>query len=130
MQRHVRIIGLLYFLCGASMVLLGLVVLLMFGGAGLVGWGAAGSGDVPPIVIPIAGAVGGVFFFLLCLLAIPAIVAGVGLLKRRPWSRVLTIILSGIVLFLWPVGTMLGIYFLWVLLSKKTEPVFLRHGSG
>ena len=129
MRRHVRIVGLLYVLGGVSLVLLGLAVALMFGGAGLAGL-AQGSGEVSPVVIPIVGAVGGIFFLLASLLSVPAIVAGVGLLKYRRWSRVLTIVLSGILLFIWPVGTIVGAYALWVLLSKKTELLFARAGDG
>jgi len=129
MRRHIRIIGLLYVLGGVSLVLLGLAVALMFGGAGLAGLAQRGN-EVRPDVIPIVGAVGGIFFLLASLLSVPAIVAGLGLLKYRRWSRVLTIVLSGILLFIWPVGTILGGYSLWVLLSKKTEPLFARAGSG
>jgi hypothetical protein len=129
MARHIRIIGMLYVLCGVSLILLGLAVLLMFGGTGLAGLSGRPD-EVTPIVIPIVGAVGGIMFLLLTLLSIPAIAAGVGLLKHRPWARILTIVLSGVFLFLVPVGTILGLYSLWVLLSKRTEHLFARHDSN
>jgi len=54
----------------------------------------------------------------------PSLIAGVGLLYFKPWARALTIILSVIHLFSVPIGTALGVYGLWVLLQRETEPLF------
>jgi hypothetical protein len=47
--------------------------------------------------------------------------AGWGLLRRQPWARLLTIVLSFLALFHIPLGTALGIYSLWVLLPAQSE---------
>ena len=47
--------------------------------------------------------------------------AGWGLLRRQPWARILTIVLSFLALFHIPLGTALGIYSLWVLLPAQSE---------
>ena len=52
------------------------------------------------------------------------IIAGIGLLKRRPWARILTIVLSVLNLINIPFGILLGIYGLWVLLSRNIGPLF------
>jgi hypothetical protein len=44
-----------------------------------------------------------------------ALVAGVGLLNRRPWGRIVAIIAAILALIKFPLGTALGIYTLWVL---------------
>jgi hypothetical protein len=44
-----------------------------------------------------------------------ALVAGFGLLNRRPWGRVVAIIAAILALLKFPLGTALGIYTLWVL---------------
>ena len=49
------------------------------------------------------------------------IAAGWGLLQRRPWARMLGIVLGCISLIDMPLGTALGIYTLWVLLPAKSE---------
>jgi hypothetical protein len=121
MERHIRVIGLLYVLIGASLILLGLVVLFMFGGSAILG---AGQTPGSRVVVPLVGAVGGVVFLALTLISIPALVAGVGLLRYRRWARIVVIILSGILLMWLPVGTLLGLYSLWALLSKKSEALF------
>ena len=53
------------------------------------------------------------------MLAIPGIIAGVGLLQRKSWSRVLTLIVGAIGLLDIPVGTALGIYTFWVLMRDE-----------
>jgi len=47
--------------------------------------------------------------------------AGWGLLRREPWARMLTIVLSFLALFNIPFGTALGIYGLWVLSPAESE---------
>jgi hypothetical protein len=44
-----------------------------------------------------------------------ALIAGYGLLQRRPWGRVVAIIAAILALIKIPFGTALGIYTLWVL---------------
>jgi len=61
---------------------------------------------------------------LTAVLALPGIVAGIGLLQFRPWARILTLILSGFDLLHVPFGTLLGVYGFWVLLSRETEQLF------
>ncbi len=61
--------------------------------------------------------------FLLCKAAV-GIVAGVGLLQRADWSRMLAVVVGCISLINVPFGTALGIYTLWVLLSPNAELEF------
>ena len=63
---------------------------------------------------------------ILLALSLPGIIAGIGLLKFRPWSRVLTIVLSALNLMNFPFGTILGIYGLWVMLSDEGSRLFLQ----
>jgi hypothetical protein len=53
--------------------------------------------------------------------AVLGIVTGCGLLERRPWARMLAIVLGCIFLVDMPFGTALGIYTLWVLLPAASE---------
>jgi hypothetical protein len=47
--------------------------------------------------------------------------AGVGLLQRRPWARILAIVLGILVLLNFPFGTALGVYTLWTLFSPEAQ---------
>jgi len=60
----------------------------------------------------------------LILTYIPEITGGFGLLKRRPWARVLVLIIAVLDLMLIPIGTLVGIYALWVLLQEDTARLF------
>jgi hypothetical protein len=129
LEQHVKILGVLYIVLGTMGVIAALICLMIFGGAaGIVGIVAQEEPDAR-IAVPILGAVGlGLFLFLLVLSA-PGIIAGVGLLQLRPWARIVTVILSALNLMNIPIGTLVGAYGLWVMLSLETEKLF-RPSSG
>ncbi len=60
------------------------------------------------------------------LTAVPSIIGGIFLLKFKEWSRILVIIISFIDLIIFPIGTAVGIYSLWVLLNKDTIKLFIE----
>jgi hypothetical protein len=123
MEQHVKILGVLHIVFGSLGILAALGMLLLFGGiAGLVG--ATDVSGEAHITVPILGAIGAFIFFLLLVLSLPSLIAGVGLLQFRPWARILTIVLSALDLIHVPFGTALGIYGLWVLLSQGSERLF------
>lgn len=123
MADHVRILAWLHIVFGALGLLAALIILAVFGGvAGIVGF-AAHEPDAQ-VAVPILGLIGGGIFFLLLLLSLPGIIAGLGLLKFQPWARILTIVLSALNLLNVPVGTAIGVYGLWVLLQQDTERLF------
>lgn len=116
MATHIKILGWLHVFYGVFGLFLAAIV---FGGT-MLGMLYAGSMTNSVIVGATAGFLG-VFF---ALLAIPHILAGYGLLTRKEWARVLTIILGVIALIRFPLGTALGAYTLWVLLSKDGAAQF------
>jgi hypothetical protein len=76
------------------------------------------------IAISVLGIIGTIILAIILLTSVPCIVAGIGLLKLAPWARILTLALSVLHLFSIPFGTALGIYGLWVLLSRDTPQPF------
>jgi hypothetical protein len=48
-------------------------------------------------------------------------IVGWGLIDRRPWARILALVLAFLALLRFPFGTALGIYTLWVLLPSASE---------
>jgi hypothetical protein len=119
MEQHVKILAILYIVIGGLGVVAALVVFGIFGG--IAGMAHAGRN---PEAAPFFVLMGGLAMTIVLAISLPSVIAGVGLLNYRPWARVLTIILSVIHLFSIPVGTALGIYGLWVLLQRETEPLF------
>jgi hypothetical protein len=72
----------------------------------------------------ITGAVGTAIACFLIVISLPGMLAGIGLLKMKPWSRVVAIIVGVLHILSFPLGTALGIYTLWVLLNAETEAMF------
>lgn len=126
MRDHVRILAYLHIVFGGLGTAAALIVLFVFGGiAGIVGASNPGDPQAWHVAMPIIGIVGLVISAFVLLLSLPGIIAGFGLLKLRPWARLLTIVLSALNLLSIPIGTALGIYGLWVLLQPETERMFV-----
>jgi hypothetical protein len=68
-------------------------------------------------LIPLFLAIGLVVF------AIPGFIAGVGLIKSRPWSRLAAIVMSVLNLSTLPLGPFIGVYSIIVLLDRRTERI-------
>jgi hypothetical protein len=120
-EQHVKILAWLNIVLGGLGVLMALGILVFFGGLA----GVAGSEDNPDAEgAAVLGIIGGIGFLILAALSIPCVIAGIGLLKLRPWAQMLAIVMSVLNLVSVPFGTALGIYGLWVLMNKDTKPLF------
>ena len=53
------------------------------------------------------------------------VIVGASLRLRRPWSRIMALVLGSVDLVLLPYGTALGIYAMWVLLTEQTKMMFV-----
>ena len=125
MEKHVKILAVLKIVLSSMMAIAGVLLLAIFGGiAGLMGAAGIGTRDERVISIPILAGIGVVILVILLMLSIPGIVAGVGLLYFKPWARILTIVLCALGLLNFPLGTGIGVYGLWVLLSPETTRLF------
>jgi hypothetical protein len=126
MRDHVRILGYLHIVFGALGILGAVAVLVVFGGiASIVGLASNHDPDAL-VAIPILGILGAGIAILVLLLALPGLIAGAGLLKFRPWARMLTIVLSALNLLKVAIGTARGVDGFWVLLRPDAEALFQR----
>ena len=126
MRDHVRILAFLNIVLGGLGTIGAVIVLFVFGGiAGIVGAANPGDPEAWHVAMPILGIIGLVISGFVLLLSLPGVIAGFGLLKFRPWARMLAIVLSALNLPGIPIGTALGIYGLWVLLQPETERLFV-----
>ena len=57
--------------------------------------------------------------FAIVIFSIPGVIAGVGLIKCRPWARILGIVMSILNLFTFPHGTVIGVYSIIVLFDQE-----------
>src|SRR5438105_106092 len=111
MEQHFKIVAVLQIVHAAFLLCVGLFLLIVLTGAGAI------SGDRRALFI--TGTIGIVLGGLFIILAIPNFIAGFGLLKRREWARILTIVLSFFHLLNFPIGTAIGGYSLWALFSPE-----------
>lgn len=119
MEAHVKVLGLLYILAGGFGGLASFVFFLFMDGPA----SAAAYG-------PISGYMITGWMVLMLLLAIPSIAVGIGLMRFQRWARALATIIAILQLLNFPLGTALGIYALWILLSAEADPLFSPRFRG
>ena len=112
MDKHVTAVAALFIAFGVLGVFLALVILVAVVGGGL----ASGDADA----IWITSIVGFLIAGPLLLFEGAKIVAGIALLQRRQWARIVVLILSFLSLIMIPIGTAYGFYAIWVLMNDDT----------
>ena len=128
MLTHVKVLAVLFIIMSALGILAALALMAMFTiGAGAVG--ASGDPDAA-VALPIIGLTGTALVLFMLVLSLPGLITGWGLLKFRPWARIVAIVLCAINLINFPFGTIVGIYGLWVLLNNQTERLFATGGTS
>jgi hypothetical protein len=117
MEQHITLLGWLHIALNILLILVAAFMFVMMVGIGLT------SGDAEAVrVMPIVGtAVGG----FMTVLALPGILTGIGLLKRKPWARLAAAVLGIINLTNFPLGTAVGVYTLWILLQNEAADHFV-----
>lgn len=115
-EEQVRVLGLGYLVLNAlGLGFAGLAFLL------IAPWGLL-SGD--PTATFVLGTLGTIVAGAIATLSLPGLLAGFGLLRRRPWARTLALGLSVLALFSVPFGTVLGVLSLYILLQDDVRAVF------
>ncbi len=123
-REHIRLVGILWLALSALNAVAGIVLYIL---ANTLFLHLHEMPNVPPDVP--AGFLHSLFSViggLILLKAACGFFAGWGLLRREPWARMLTMVLSFVALFNLPFGTALGIYSLWVLLPAESEREYER----
>jgi len=115
MERHIRLLGILFIVWGALSILFGLGALIL-----MVMIGAFTNG---PHNVAIFATIALVFGGFSMATGILEIICGWGLLNRRNWSRMLTIVLAIVNVIDPPLGTALGVYALWVLFNPDSQEI-------
>ena len=116
LQVHVPIIA---WLLIATNLIVALVGFLMF--ALLMGAASLVRDPEAVMILPLVAAF---IPTLMVVLAIPGLVAGFGLLARKAWARILAVVAAVLGLASFPVGTLIGIYALFVLMQDAATNYF------
>jgi len=121
LQLHVPVLGWLLIVGNAIFLLMGMFVLVLLTGIGF----ASGEREAMTVLTIVGMAVG----LLLVVLGIPGLVAGAGLLARKSWARILAIVVAILGLANVPIGTLIGLYALWVLMQDAATEYFAPQAS-
>jgi len=127
MDTHVKVLAALEIALGIMGLFVAAVLMIVFG-IGATAVGASGDPDAA-FALPIIGITGIALVTFIVLLSLPGIIIGIGLFRLRPWSRIAAIVFSILSLTLLPVGTLVGVYGLWVLFNRDTERLFAIHAT-
>jgi hypothetical protein len=120
---HVAFVGVLFIIWGLLTALVGVSTLALgIGAAALAAAsGQSGGGQM-------AAGITAVAFTTLAAIAIvwgvAHVIVGVPLRQRKPWARIVALMLGSVDLLLLPYGTALGIYTLWALLNERGKALF------
>ncbi len=116
MEKHISVVAALHI----GMSILGILLsIFLFFGLNLVG-----SLVDDNQAVEILSIISKVLTLIILLFSIPGIIAGIGLLRRKEWARVLTLVLSVLDLLHFPIGTAIGIYSIWALVQPEVQKQF------
>ncbi|TAH51261.1 MAG: hypothetical protein EYC68_11160 [Chloroflexota bacterium] len=116
LELHIPIVGWLFIICSALLLTIGIIGFFF-----LTSFGVVANDPQAALVLGTIGMWGGIFFFVL---ALPGFLAGYGLLQHKEWGRILAIVVAFLNLLNFPLGTLLGLYTLWVLLQTSANEYF------
>jgi hypothetical protein len=116
MENHITAVGVLSIGLSVLGILIGAFIFVLLAGIGYV----VQDEEAAPVLAIVGFFVG----LVLVILAIPGIIGGIGLLKRREWARILVLITSAFHLLNFPIGTAIGGYSIWVLVNADTIRLF------
>jgi hypothetical protein len=119
LQHHLPVVGMLWIVVGVLFLLSALPLFFV----GSVSHFVIDDNPIAQTMGPIVmSAIGG----SLLLVAVGGILVGLGLRNWEPWARTVAVVLAILALFHPPIGTALGIYTLWVLLSDSGGAEYRR----
>ena len=117
MAKHLKVLGALHVVVAGANVLMGLLMLAFL--AAFKEFVVGRVLGMPPEA-SVAAALAGIVPLVLVLASLPGLLAGMGLLGRKRWARILALVVAGCQIWIVPLGTALGVYSFWVLLDDRT----------
>jgi hypothetical protein len=127
MATHITVLGWLFVVTGILTGLTGFV--MVFAGQILRALPIEWPNDVPFDMSQLFTLVLASVGFVTIAIGVGTFMAGYGLLQYKPWARILTIITAIVGLVHFPLGTAVGIYALWALLSEEGREFYESKAS-
>lgn len=129
MEKHIKLVGVLNIVY-RSVAIIGSMVLFLL--AGLFGRimdylerrGELHMEDVPREILDFVPIILVAIGIVIVVVSIAGIIGAVGVMKRKEWGRIVLIVVSFFNLMHVPLGTVLGVYTLWVLFNDEIVRIF------
>ena len=116
MKKHVSVAAILQIVFGSLYVIAALAIAFAFG--------FAEQFVDDPTALKVLGIIGTPLVVLFLMFGGAMIAGGIGLLTCKPWARILTLVMAAIGLLNIPIGTLKGVYIIWVLVQSETVTLF------
>lgn len=118
LDNHKKVLGILFVTWG-SLTILGMLLLSAF--LSVIFSFALNEADPDDqkaleVVLPIIQYIP---IFIIVIFAIPTLIAGIGLLMRKSWAMLFSLVVGCLKLFSFPFGTALGIYSIWIYTEEQ-----------
>jgi hypothetical protein len=117
MKKHVTLVAALQIGFSTMGILAAMVIFFVFSFAG----SFVMDVDVAHIVMKFLGAFLPAIILLVSLLGL---IGGIGLLSYQQWARIIVLIIAALGCLNFPLGTVKGVYSLWVLMQDETVTLF------
>jgi hypothetical protein len=121
MKKHVTVVGAIHIGFGIIGLIIALVVFFALGFAK----GFVANEEVPSMIL---GFLSVSLPVLIGVISSLGLVGGIGLLLFKPWARILVIIVAALSCLNIPIGTLIGVYSIWVLMQDETIKLFQKEG--
>ncbi len=129
MEKHIKLVGILNIVY-RSLYLLGGIVLIVLAAVFnriidfLVRINSIQWHEIPHEILGIVPMI--LVLVALCIMVVSAfgIVGAIGVLKRKEWGRIILLVVSFFNLLSIPLGTILGVYSIWVLFNDEIIRIF------
>ena len=116
MKKHITVASVLQIVFGSIYVIAALAIAFAFG--------FVDQFVDDPTAVKVLGIVGTPLVVLFLMFGGAMIAGGIGLLTCKPWARILTLVMAAIGLLNIPIGTLKGVYIIWVLVQSETVTLF------
>src|SRR5688572_27574069 len=93
---HLTVVGIIHVANGAMGAMAGIAVTIVFLGVS--------APMREPAALLLLGGIGAVIGLFLLIVSVPALVGGIALLQRRPWARIILLVVGALSLISIPIG--------------------------
>ncbi len=125
MEKHITLVGILnivyeFFALIGACVLFAIAMGFRYFFEVLSRYHHNGMDEIPPEILEIVPIILTAIGILILVFSILGIIGAIGVIKRKEWGRIMMLVISFFNLIHIPLGTVLGVYSIWVLLNDET----------